>query len=134
MLHLYSLWFSFIKGEENKASEEEKAIGQPLGGTQLNVLVAEDNKMSARILDTLIKKAGHRCAIASDGKQAFDQYSSGSYDIIFMDCRMPIVDGWEATRLIREREKQKMDQQVRVTVIWIPVPQTVACSSKGNKN
>lgn len=83
---------------------EEKVIGQPLGGIQLNVLVAEDNKMSARILDMLIKKAGHQCTIAPDGKQAIEHYSKANYDIIFMDCRMPIIDGWEATRLIRESE------------------------------
>jgi DNA-binding response OmpR family regulator len=59
-------------------------MGQPLGGIQLKVLVAEDNKMSAKILDTLIKKAGHQCTVASDGQQAFDAYSKTPFDIIFM--------------------------------------------------
>jgi CheY-like chemotaxis protein len=59
-------------------------MGQPLGGIQLKVLVAEDNKMSAKILDMLIKKAGHQCTVASDGQQAFAAYSKTPFDIIFM--------------------------------------------------
>jgi PleD family two-component response regulator len=65
-------------------AEEERAMGQPLGGVQLKVLVAEDNKMSAKILDMLIRKAGHLCTVASDGQQAFDAYSATPFDIIFM--------------------------------------------------
>jgi CheY-like chemotaxis protein len=78
------------------------------------VLVAEDNKMSAKILDMLIKKAGHQCTVASDGQQAFDAYSATPFDIIFMDCRMPIVDGWEATKLIREKERKEAQEKVSI--------------------
>jgi two-component system sensor histidine kinase BarA len=82
-----------------------------LGGVQLKLLVAEDNKMSAKILDMLIKKAGHQCTVASDGQQAFDAYSATAFDIIFMDCRMPIIDGWEATKLIREKERKEAQEK-----------------------
>lgn len=96
---------------ESKVAEEERAMGQPLGGIQLKVLVAEDNKMSAKILDMLIKKAGHQCTVASDGQQAFAAYSKTPFDIIFMDCRMPITDGWEATKLIREKERKEAEEK-----------------------
>jgi len=102
-----------------KVAEEEKVMGQPLGGVQLKVLVAEDNKMSARILDMLIEKAGHRCTVASDGKQALDAYLKDSFDIIFMDCRMPIVDGWEATKLIREKESKEAAEKVSLLPVLL---------------
>eukprot|EP01119_Soliformovum_irregulare_P011483 TRINITY_DN2880_c0_g1_i1.p1 TRINITY_DN2880_c0_g1~~TRINITY_DN2880_c0_g1_i1.p1 ORF type:complete len:1007 (+),score=257.77 TRINITY_DN2880_c0_g1_i1:16-3036(+) len=71
---------------------------------QLKVLVAEDNPMNQRIIQSIVSKAGHACKVASNGEEALTEYQAGGYDVIFMDCRMPVLDGFEATKKIRDIE------------------------------
>ncbi len=56
--------------------------------------------MACRILE----KLGYRVDVAADGEAAFHAWSSGRYDLILMDCQMPVMDGYECTRKIRARE------------------------------
>jgi CheY-like chemotaxis protein len=68
------------------------------------VLIAEDNLMNQRILKSMVEKLGHICHIAVNGKEAVEEFRKQSLDVIFMDCRMPILDGFEATKMIRQEE------------------------------
>lgn len=70
----------------------------------LHFLVAEDNELNSEILQELLEIDGITCDIAEDGKQAvdkFEQAPAGTYDLILMDVQMPVMDGYMATRTIR---------------------------------
>ncbi len=68
------------------------------------VLVVEDNAVNARLAKALLSRGGFQCDVASDGQEALDMLSQMPFDIVLMDCQMPVMDGFEATRSIRERE------------------------------
>ena len=68
------------------------------------VLVAEDNVVNQLVAVRLLEKRGYRVEVAADGREAVDMHERAPYDAIFMDCQMPELDGYEATREIRRRE------------------------------
>jgi CheY-like chemotaxis protein len=70
----------------------------------LRVLVAEDNVVNQTIVRKLLEEAGCHVDLAATGRQAIVQWEDGRYDLILMDCQMPELDGFEATREIRKRE------------------------------
>lgn len=71
---------------------------QPL---TLNILIAEDNKVNQMVARKLVEKLGCHCDIANNGQECIDRLSQQHYDLILMDCMMPVKDGLEATREIR---------------------------------
>lgn len=87
---------------QNKQSELDKSsILLPL-----NILVAEDNHVNKLVMQGMLKNRVANFEIVDNGQQAFDKIKEGKiYDAILMDCEMPIMDGYEATRKIRQWEQ-----------------------------
>ncbi len=73
------------------------------------VLLAEDNPINQELAKSMLEIFGCRVDIVNNGLQAVEHYKSSTYDIIFMDCQMPDMDGFTATRAIRKLESKKMD-------------------------
>jgi two-component system, sensor histidine kinase and response regulator len=73
--------------------------------TGLNILIAEDNSINARVALRLLQKCGHKPTLVQNGKMAVDSLRTGRFDIVLMDLQMPDMDGFEATNAIRELDK-----------------------------
>jgi CheY-like chemotaxis protein len=77
------------------------------GGGGLRVLLVDDNPVNQLFGKAMIEKLGFRAAIASDGADAVQRWKTESFDLILMDCQMPVMDGFAAARRIREGEAQR---------------------------
>ncbi|HUZ11686.1 MAG TPA: ATP-binding protein [Caulobacteraceae bacterium] len=73
---------------------------------ELRVLAAEDNATNQLVLKTLMGAAGIHPVMVANGREALDAWEAQTWDIILMDIQMPEIDGVEATRLIRRRERE----------------------------
>lgn len=70
-----------------------------------NALIVEDNKINAMVLAAFLKKLAITTEVAANGKEGVEKFLTGKYNIIFMDVQMPVMNGLEATRAIRNTEK-----------------------------
>ena len=89
------------------------------------VLIAEDNLVNARTASRNVEKIGFNCRIAENGHIALQELESRHYDIVLMDCQMPICDGYEATRMIRSSS----NDEIRL----LPVIALTASTIKGDR-
>lgn len=76
---------------------------------QLNVLLVEDNRVNQVVASSLLQKRGHTVVIANNGREALDRIFGGAdFDVVLMDMQMPVLDGVEATRMLRAQGKTSL--------------------------
>lgn len=94
-------------------AEELGYSGQPAaqtlksGQAPIRCLVAEDNVINTKVLVGMLQKLGVECTAVGNGQEAVEACQRRAYDIVLMDCDMPIMDGWEATSRIREIQSNR---------------------------
>ena len=76
----------------------------PKSQRRLHILLAEDNAINQRVALGILEKRGHAVVVAGNGKEALAALEREAFDLILMDVQMPEMDGFEATKAIRERE------------------------------
>lgn len=82
-------------------------VNTPVSVEGKKLLLVEDNKINQLVAGKLLEKFGYAYDIAENGIEAVDKASSNHYDAILMDCQMPVLDGFEATKRIRHSEQAK---------------------------
>jgi signal transduction histidine kinase/DNA-binding response OmpR family regulator len=94
-------------GDAGSMPETAPAAGAAgvVGRLDLRVLLVEDNRVNQLVAQRLLEKLGCRIDIATDGREAVEAAACLRYDVILMDVQMPVMDGFEATLLIRKGEK-----------------------------
>jgi len=92
-------------GKSEPESISPAAVAAPLSTRRLSVLVAEDNPVNQRVATALLERLGHRVTLAANGAEAVAKWREGKFDLVLMDVQMPELDGFEATRSIRDYER-----------------------------
>jgi CheY-like chemotaxis protein len=104
-------------GLPDSASTEPQ--GQPTAAakteSQLTLLLVEDNQVNQLVASSLLKKLGHRVDHAENGQRALEALQKRRYDLVLMDCQMPVMDGYEATRAIRRNPEWQTLPIIAVT-------------------
>jgi len=82
---------------------QPEGAAQPLSG---HVLLVEDNDVNRQVAQRLLTLSGVSFSVAENGKEAIDALAGRSFDAVLMDCQMPVMDGYTATRVLRQREAE----------------------------
>jgi CheY-like chemotaxis protein len=85
------------------STENTQSNGERI--SPLKILVADDDELNRRLMQVLLGIEGHQVDVATNGLEAFDAIKSQRFDIVFMDLNMPVMDGIEASRQVREWEE-----------------------------
>jgi CheY-like chemotaxis protein len=109
---------SIEKAPSGMAAAKDEANGWQM-------LLVEDNIVNQRVAAALLEKRGHSVVVANNGKEALEALACQRFDVILMDVQMPVMDGIQATALIRERERQTSDH--------IPIIAMTAHAMKGDR-
>lgn len=127
--------------EKVESAHETKPAPAPLhgegckpGADALNVLVAEDNELNATLTRMMVERAGHVPHMVESGVEALDAMQAeepDTFDIIFMDLHMPLMDGYEATRQIRQLEGLRGDLPIIALTANVMAEDRKACLEAG---
>ena len=101
---------------QTRKQEQEQVPAPRLSGpAPLRVLVAEDNPVNRQVAAAMLARLGIEADLAEHGEQALNMVARTSYDLILMDCNMPVLDGYEVTRRIRALEGDRNTPIIAMT-------------------
>ena len=92
-----------VPQQETSTPDRAKAAWE---GPPLRILLADDSETNCTMLSLLLSRYGHTVTQAGDGGELLHHWQKGEFDVALMDIQMPVMDGMETTRVIREREKK----------------------------
>ena len=83
----------------------------------MKCILADDNRVNQIVGAQILKNLGHSVTVASNGQEAAEEAAVKRYDIIFMDCQMPIMNGFEATKAIRNLPRDHANYNIPIIAL-----------------
>ncbi|MDE3059764.1 MAG: response regulator [Pseudomonadota bacterium] len=78
------------------------------------ILLAEDNEANRLVATTILDTLGYHCEVAHTGEEVLEKIKQHSFDLVLMDVQMPVLDGYKATRIIREDEARQHKRKLPI--------------------
>lgn len=104
--------------QSTESSRKDRPVGpEPRHDHCLRILYAEDDQTNQAIIRILVERMGHRIDVVNDGQEAVAALSARRYDAVLMDGRMPVMDGFAATRAVRDRSSFVLDHDVYIIAL-----------------
>jgi signal transduction histidine kinase len=103
-VHLHAAMDDGLNTQESGSQRVAVPAGSP-GTRPLQILLVEDHPVNQKLVITLLTKWGHTVVLAQNGQEAVDLFPGKSWDLILMDMQMPVMNGLDATRIIRTKEQ-----------------------------
>lgn len=116
-------WFSF-PCRRLEAREAQEFQRQVRDHPSRHILLVEDNPLNQHVTRSILERAGYECNLASSGREALLNLEQLEYDLVLMDCQMPVMDGYETTRKIRS---------LALPVSRVPIIAITAHGEKGER-
>ena len=107
-------------------SRGSRTLSSTVTASPGRILVVEDNPVNQLVAVRMLEKLGHHADVAANGKEALDALRTIPYDLVFMDCQMPEMDGFEAAQRIRQGEAGQ-------TRVGIPIIAMTARAMQGDR-
>ncbi|MBF0584373.1 MAG: PAS domain S-box protein [Magnetococcales bacterium] len=109
---LHDTLHALLHLDSGRPSPSEPAVARFSSAScrKANLLIVDDQRANLMVTVGMLSKLGckrSRCVTATNGVEAYERFKERAYDLVFMDCQMPVMDGYQATRLIRAWEKQQ---------------------------
>ena len=105
-----------LKTRSRSVVASDESLKSKLSG-QIHVLIVEDNRVNQIVAKNLLEEAGLACDVVNNGNEACQAVRSYRYDVILMDCQMPEMDGYEATDLIRQWEREQGKKRIPIIAL-----------------
>jgi CheY-like chemotaxis protein len=119
--HLLFDCISTVMGMPADRPSERIVTRHHLGDVQpklgAHLLLVEDNAVNQEVTVEMLEVLGCRADVAKNGREAVEMMIPGRYDLVFMDCHMPEMDGYRATRIIRDREREQMLERTPIVAM-----------------
>lgn len=108
---------AFVRDSVSKPMTSPLSTNPVTPSSGCKILLVDDSEDNRILILTYLKKSGHLITQAENGQEAVEKAKAGDFDLIFMDMQMPVLDGYNATRLIREWEAERERQAVPIIAL-----------------
>ncbi len=112
---LYQVLNDILQKESTKSPVQQASASQPIQSHPLRILLAEDNVLSQKVAQQMLRKLGYKADTVANGMEALQALERQHYDVVLMDVEMPVMDGLEATRIIRQKWPDNKPKIIAVT-------------------
>jgi CheY-like chemotaxis protein len=113
-------WFDVLLPTTRQIAALPAPSPEAFNPIRMRVLVAEDTPISQTLIASMLENKGHAVTVVDNGQQALDALERESFDIVLMDIQMPVMDGLQATRLLRQRETSRRLPVIALTANALP--------------